>query len=96
MTGYVFKIFYPSLSKKSYEDLMWRANLAIAEEARQNDHIKINKVCRDLGKTNFNMDLNTSNIATQAAKLQLVDNVSNKNKDKISRLEERIKQLEQQ
>ena len=73
-----------------------RANLALAEEARQKDHIKINRIGKDLSKTNYNLDTTNSTIADQASKLQLVDNVSNKNKETIARLEERLQKLEQQ
>ena len=40
-----------------------RANLALAEEARQKDHIKINRIGKDLSKTNYNLDTTNSTIA---------------------------------
>ena len=67
-----------------------KTNLAGAEEARQKDHLKLQKIGKDLSKTNQNLDLTNTNLAEQAQKLQLVDNVSNKNKETISNVSSHI------
>ena len=71
-----------------------RTDLAVAEEARKMDHNKLEKLGKDLNKVNSNLDTTNSTFADQDHRITLVDNTSNKNKERLTRLEERIAQME--